>query len=257
MTNWPPLDLHAHIDTTITPQDLLNLRAVVFAASRTLAESRLALHRQQHDLLTIWGVGVHPGVKAALDGYAPEEFNQLLDQTAYVSEVGLDARAPSRRAKQHEVLASLLSQLQKKPRLISIHSYGATREIVDHLERTPVTGAILHWWLGDRTTTSRALELGAYFSLNIATLRQSDAIDLIPIDRLLLETDHPDGNRRGARPQQPGNVADVEASLAKARGISTTEVRIQAWRNLADLVTSTGTNDLLPSRVAAILGAIT
>lgn len=54
MTNWPPLDLHAHIDTTVTPQDLLNLRAVVFAASRTLAESRLALHRQQHDLLTIW-----------------------------------------------------------------------------------------------------------------------------------------------------------------------------------------------------------
>ncbi|WP_420330086.1 TatD family hydrolase [Ornithinimicrobium murale] len=97
-----------------------------------------------------------------------------------------------RAAKQHDVLASLLTQLQAKPRLTSIHSYRATNEVVEHLEHTPITGAILHWWLGDRSTTRRAVELGAYFSINTATLRRSDAIDLIPTDRLLLETDHPD-----------------------------------------------------------------
>jgi TatD DNase family protein len=256
VTNLPAIDLHAHIDPTIAPRDLLNLRAVIFAASRSLAESRLALDRQHQDLLAMWGVGVHPGVKAALDGYEPEEFERLIDRTAYVGEVGLDARVPSRLAKQHEVLASLLSRLRAKPRLTSIHSYRATREVVEHLEHTPITGAILHWWLGDRATTRRAVELGAYFSINTATLRRSDAIDLIPVDRLLPETDHPDGNRNGPRPHQPGNVLDVEAALAKQRGLTTTQIRAHAWRNVATLVAATGTKPLLPPRVAEILGAI-
>ncbi|WP_420733651.1 TatD family hydrolase [Brevibacterium luteolum] len=256
MTNFPAVDLHAHIDPTINPRDLLNLRAVIFAASRSLAESRLALDRQHQDLLAIWGVGVHPGVKTALDGYDPEEFERLIARTPYVGEIGLDAKVPSRLAKQHEVLAALLTQLQAKPRLTSIHSYRATNEVVEHLEHTPITGAILHWWLGDRATTRRAVELGAYFSINTATLRRSDAIDLIPTDRLLLETDHPDGNRSGARPHQPGNVRDVEASLAKQRGVTTAQIRAHAWRNLAKLVNTTGTKPLLPPRVTAILGAI-
>lgn len=256
MTNLPAVDLHAHIDPTVTPRDLLNLRAVIFAASRSLAESRLALDRQHHDLLAIWGVGVHPGVKTALDGYDPEEFERLIARTPYVGEIGLDARVPSRLAKQHDVLAALLTQLQAKPRLTSIHSYRATNEVVEHLEHTPITGAILHWWLGDRATTRRAIELGAYFSINTATLRRSAAIDLIPMDRLLLETDHPDGNRSGARPHQPGNVSDVEAALAKQRGVTTAQIRAHAWRNLATLVNTTGTKPLLPPRVTAILGAI-
>lgn len=256
MTNLPAVDLHAHIDPAIAPRDLLNLRAVIFAANRTLAESRLALDRQHQDLLTIWGVGVHPGVKTALDGYVPEEFERLINRTAYVGEVGLDAKVPSRLAKQHEVLAAVLTHLQAKPRLTSIHSYGATKEVVEHLEQTPIDGAILHWWLGDRATTRRAVELGAYFSVNTATLRRSDAIDLIPMERILPETDYPDGNRRGARPHQPGNVRDVEAALANQRRVTTTEIRTQAWRNLATLVATTATKTLLPSRVAAILGAI-
>jgi len=251
------MDLHAHIDTDIAPRDLLNLRAVIFAASRSLVESQLGLKRQQQDLLTVWGVGVHPGVKASLDGYDPHEFSHLIEQTAYVGEVGLDAKVPSRLDKQHEVLASLLAELQTRPRLTSIHSYGATDEVVQHLERTPVKGAILHWWLGDRAATSRALELGAFFSVNIAMLKRSAALDIIPIERLLPETDHPDGNRRGARPHQPGNVTDVEAALASSRGLTPAEVRIQTWRNLAALVAMTGTIGLLPPRVIAIVESAT
>ncbi|MEV6156468.1 TatD family hydrolase [Nonomuraea sp. NPDC052129] len=239
----------------IDARDLLNLRAVIFAASRSLGESRAALKRQPSDLLTVWGVGVHPGVKGALDSYDSEVFGQLLSETAYVGEVGLDAKVPSRLSQQRDVFASVLAQLQVRPRLTSIHSYGATVEVVDQLERTPVTGAILHWWLGDRASTTRALDLGAWFSVNAATLRRSNALDIIPIDRLLLETDHPDGNRGGGQPRQPGNVSDVEARLAASRGITSDALRLQLWQNLAALVAGTGTRDLLPSRVRAIVDA--
>lgn len=253
MTNWPPLDLHAHIDTTISPNGLLDLRAVVFAACRSLNESREALRRQPGDLLTVWGVGVHPGMKSSLDSYDADEFSDLIGQAAYVSEIGLDAKAPSRLGRQREVLESLLAQLQGRSRLTCIHSYGATAEVVEHLEQTPINGAILHWWLGDRACTRRALDLGAYFSINASTLRHSDVLDLIPTDRLLLETDHPDGNRVGARPHQPGNVTDVERALGQRRGLTAADFRRQTWANLAALVAATATRDLLPPRITAML----
>lgn len=252
MTNWPALDLHAHIDAAINPQELLNLRAVIFAASRSLKESQTALSRQTRDLLTVWGVGVHPGLKSALDDYDPEVFNGLIDKSACVSEIGLDAKAPSRLGQQHEVLESILSQLQQKPRLTSIHSYGTSVEIVDKLNQIPITGAILHWWLGDKASTIRALDLGAYFSINASNLRHSDALELIPTDRLLLETDHPDGNRGGRRPRQPGSVSEIEIALAQSRGLSAASFRLQLWKNLASLVMETDTKHLLPPRVAAI-----
>lgn len=254
-TNWPPLDLHAHVDPGIDSASLLNLRSVIFAASRSLAESGKALGRQPSDLLTIWGVGVHPGIKSALDSYTVDEFRNLLGQSAYIGEIGLDGKVPSRLPKQREVLASILSELQKHPRLTSIHSYAATAEVVDELARTPVVGAVLHWWTGDAETTQRAVDLGAYFSVNAASVRKPELLSAIPIDRILPETDHPDGNRYGSRPRQPGSTADVELALARHHGVDPADMRLKVWQNLACLVAATNVESLLPRRVSAILTA--
>ncbi len=250
---WPPLDAHAHIDTTIDPRELLGLRAVILAASRSLEESTRALSRQSRDLLTVWGVGVHPAVRASLEAYDEKEFSDLVKRTAYVGEIGLDGKVRSRLPRQREVLASVLGCLQRNPRLTSIHSYGATAEVVDELERTPIRGAILHWWLGEPTLTDKAVKLGAYFSVNAASVRRTETIEAIPLDRLLIETDHPDGNRVGPRPYQPGNVAAVESTLARTHAMSPTELRARTWKNLATLVEATDTSGLLPPRVRAIV----
>lgn len=253
--NWPPLDLHAHVDTGIDSASLLNLRAVIFAASRSLEESECALARQPSDMLTTWGVGVHPGLKSALESYTVTGLRALLDRSGYVGEIGLDGTVPSRLPRQREVFTSILGELQTRPRLTSIHSYAATAEVVDELSRTPIVGAILHWWLGDAETTRQAINLGAYFSVNAASVRRPELLDLIPLDRLLPETDHPDGNRYGARPRQPGNITDVEISLARHHRIEPTDIRLKVWQNLARLATATNVGALLPPRVSAILVA--
>lgn len=256
-SNWPSLDLHAHVDTGIDSASLLNLRAVIFAASRSLEDSERALDRQPPDLLTIWGVGVHPGLKLALDSHSADRFRMLLDRSGYVGEIGLDGRTPARLPRQREVFASILGQLQAQPRLTSIHSYAATTEVIEELTQTPIIGAILHWWLGDSETTRQAVELGAYFSINAASLRRPDLLDMIPIDRLLPETDHPDGNRYGSRPRQPGSTTDVEVALARHHGVEPADVRLKFWQNLARLANATDVGALLPSRVSAILEAAT
>lgn len=254
-TNWPPLDTHAHIDVAIPPVELLNLRAVIFASSRSLGESRQALERQPKDLLTVWGLGVHPGVKAALDSFDPNEFSSLLGRTAYVGEIGLDGRVKSRIEQQREVFSSALNLLQNQPRMTSVHSYAATKEVVEDLAKTPIQGAILHWWLGDRATTELAVHLGAYFSVNVSCLRRTEVLDVIPLDRVLLETDHPDGNRPSGQSRRPGSLRDVEVALADRHGVSHGALREKIWQNLAKLVSDAACGYLLPPRVRSILEA--
>jgi TatD DNase family protein len=254
--NWPPLDTHAHVDVTITPSDLLILRAVVFAASRSLEESRQALDRQPSDLLTVWGLGVHPGLRTALEQFNLDTFRALLNRTAYVGEVGLDGKVKTRLKLQQEVLKGILTELQASARITSLHSYGATNELVELLQSTPIEGAILHWWLGDAAATKKAVELGAYFSINAANLKYREALDLVPLERILTETDHPDGDRWSAQPRQPGNVTNVETELARRYGITPADLRRTCWKNLRTLTKATRTQQLLPPRVQAILLAV-
>lgn len=253
--NWPPLDMHAHVDTATSPVDLLQLRAVIFAATRTLAESRTALQRQPQDPLVVWGVGTHPAVKKAVETFDQGEFANLVAKAAFVAEVGLDAKVKSRLQLQQDVLAQMLSVLQTKPRLTSLHSFAATHEVVELLAQHPINGAILHWWLGDARTTAAALDLGAYFSVNPANLKHMEVLSAVPLDRFLPETDHPSGDRFGKPPRVPGNVSRVEQELSKLHGLTPIAVRQRLWSNLKALTTSVGVAGLLPERVAAVIAA--
>src|SRR6266511_5826249 len=87
----PPLDLHAHIGAEVPADDLHGLRAVVFAATRSLAETRAALQRR--DDLIVWGVGSHPGVTRSHHSFDPADFRTLIGQSALVSEFELDVGA--------------------------------------------------------------------------------------------------------------------------------------------------------------------
>lgn len=248
--------MHAHVNVQIPPRDLLALRAVIFASSRSLAESQVALDRQGADPLTVWGLGVHPALRASLDEFDLETFKTLLPGTAYVGEVGLDGQAKSRLNQQRDILRAVLVELRQTPRITSLHSYGATNELLELLEENPIDGAVLHWWLGDTSATRKAVELGTYFSVNASNLKNIDALSVVPPERLLTETDHPDGDRWSTQPRQPGNVTKVEAALANATGTTPATFRLTAWNNLRALVEVTHTARLLPERLQAILGAL-
>jgi TatD DNase family protein len=251
----PPLDTHAHVSSDISESDLERLGAVVLIATRSLADFDEVAHRK--DLVSIWGVGCHPSLVGVQRAFDPDQFECAVATTAYVAEVGLDGNSRVPLEKQQETLRSVLRIVERLPRIVSLHSYKATGALLDLLSEQPVQkGRILHWWLGNDAETKRALELGCFFSVNYSMIRSSDAWQVIPLNRLLFETDHPSGDRLSASPRQPGRIRTVEVAVAKQHGISTQELRRQVWKNFAHIVSATQTRALLPEPVQRMIDSI-
>lgn len=253
MSALPTLDLHAHIDAAMEPRELSTLGAV-FAVTRSLDEAAVAVRRT--DPMTIWGVGCHPGLVDAQKQFSMERFAELVDTTGFVGEVGLDGKSRVPMATQVATLRSILLTLQSKPRLLTIHTFAATTEVLDLLAEVESGGAVLHWWLGSPEETVRATEVGCYFSVNAAMLNRKDALTAIPLERLLTETDHPFGDRGSRVERRPGAVADVERALAAWHGMPPDALRLQLWRNLRTLASAVGVSSLLPKELRRHLAAV-
>jgi TatD DNase family protein len=254
MRRLPSVDMHAHIEVDIAAADLLELGSLVFAATRSLDEAARALNRS--DPWTIWGVGCHPGLVGVQTAFDPARFVDLIDRTPYVSEIGLDGKSRVPMHTQQATFDAILAALQTTPRIASIHSFAATDAVLECLTARPIHGTVLHWWLGNTDQTRQAVELGCYFSINASMLRRPELLDVLPLDRVLAETDHPFGDRSAGRGRRPGNVDNVEDAIARHHGLNQDGVRQATWRNLAELMRSTKCGSLLPRPVRIALAAV-
>lgn len=239
-----PLDMHAHIEPGIAPPELDRLGACVVAVTRSLGE--YAETAQRDDRSVVWGVGCHPGLATALRSFSPDSFRAALPSAAVVGEVGLDGSAKVPLATQEAVFDVVIGALVDTPRIVSVHSYRATGQVLSTIERHQPKGVVLHWWLGTEEETSRAVSLGAYFSVNASQVSRWAGFRAVPKDRLLTETDHPFGDRRESSPRRPGNIGLVERRLAESLGHRPDDVRRLVWQNLSRLATDVGVHDLLP-----------
>ncbi|MPM29466.1 hypothetical protein SDC9_76006 [bioreactor metagenome] len=241
----PTLDCHAHIAPDVTHSQLATLgHSHVFAVTRSLSEARLVMNRDDRGLT--WGIGVHPAVATARAEYNPEVFRQLLPRFALVGEVGLDRRGT--RDEQERILSDVLGACDGKPVMISIHSTGRTRAVLDLVKQRPHPGVILHWFLGTSSELTEAVRLGTYFSVNSA---MSDALlAAMPRDRVLPETDFP---ARQVRARTPGETTALEKRLATLWRISDQETRHQLWTNLKRLAVVSGAINVVSESLADTL----
>ena len=255
MRQLPPLDVHAHVATDIAKSDLESLGAVVLIATRSLDDFNLVKDRR--DLVSVWGVGCHPSLVGVQRAFDAATFEKTLARTAYVAEVGLDGESRVPIATQIETLEAILQMVDRLPRVVSLHSYRATKDLLDLLDmHGSRPGRVLHWWLGDADETRRAVALGCYFSINYSMTRTTEMWKAIPLDRLLIETDHPHGDRFSASPRQPGRVQSVEAAIAREHALTVSAVREQVWRNFASIIAATNTAALLPHPVQRMIDSL-
>ncbi|MBN1434311.1 TatD family hydrolase, partial [Candidatus Fermentibacterales bacterium] len=183
----PSLDAHAHIDHR-RPAAELGGTGAVLAMTQSLDEARDAVLRREP--MIVWGAGCHPREILAQRGFDRERFRDLLERSAIAGEIGLDTGSKVPVDMQLSCFRQALEVLSDIPRFVSIHSYQATGMVLEELTRTPIAAPVMHWWTGGAAETSRAVDLGCYFSVHSQVARHTKFRTRVPPDRILLESDH-------------------------------------------------------------------
>lgn len=183
-------------------------------------------------------LGLHPQI-AKERAHELGLLEQLVVETPYVGEIGLDAGPEYRNAwrEQLGVFERILATCRDVGgRVMSLHSRRASLEVLDTLEACPGAGTpILHWFSGPLRDLDRAVELGCWFSVGPAMLRGAKGRQLaarMPIDRVLIESDGPFAQVDG-RPAWPWEAASAIPNLAKLWQMDKTVCERQLMANLA------------------------
>lgn len=239
-SDLPPLDCHAHIAPDVTRPQVAGLNgALIFAMTRTSGEARVAARRSDPTLA--WGFGAHPALPDAISRLDEAALRAAVDAHVVIGEIGLDRRGPA--GPQCNALEAIFDACHGQPVLLSLHSTGRTRQLLDLLREKPHPGAVLHWFNGSPDEISEAVALGCYFSVNNAM--SDERLTHIPPDRMLPETDFP-SSRKATLASKPGDIRALEQRLGQRDGIPISAVRQGFYRSLANLAAAARIRSRLP-----------
>lgn len=193
-------------------------------------------------------VGIHPHDVRQLDTRVFENLKGLakFKKVVAIGEVGLDYYYPLP-PKEVQVDAFLkficLSQELSLPLIVHIRSaHKDALQIFKHKQEMKSMRGVLHCFSGDEDFLKSCLELGLHisFTANI-TFKKSDTlrglVKLVPLDRLLLETDAPflaPQALRGER-NEPSFLRFLVAELAKLKEVSQEEIANVTTENATNL----------------------
>ena len=246
----PLVDSHCHIAGPEFVDDLDDVIARATAAGLIHALVILAADdppeiEQASAVASRWtgarfSIGVHPhaaGKFAAKPEAAAGAVAAAIDAqplTRGLGEIGLDYHYDfSPRDVQQEVFRSQIAVARDRRLPIVVHTRAADSDTFRILadEQASDVPVVLHCFTGDRDMARRALDAGYYLSLaGIVTFHRAlelhEVARLVPIDRVLIETDSPflaPVPYRGKR-NEPAHVARVAEVVAELKGTTRDEV---------------------------------
>lgn len=244
------IDSHCHIAGEEYTADLASVveravaagltGALVILAAEDAAEVDRMVAVQVAWPQVVCAVGVHPqsaGQFAGDPAGAARAVAAVIDRqprARAVGEIGLDYHydhAP--REVQRQVFREQLRLAGQRRLPVVIHTREAEEDTFGILrdEHAQDVGGVFHCFTGDRAMARRAVELGFHVSLSgIVTFPKApelrEVARIVPIDRLLIETDSPFLSPvplRGSR-NEPARVVHVAEVVARERGESVSQV---------------------------------
>jgi TatD DNase family protein len=198
-----------------------------------------------------FSVGVHPhaaGKFAADPAEAAATTDRIMAAhplTRGLGEIGLDYHydfAP--RDVQQQVFREQIRLARQRRLPIVIHTREAEEDTFRILEEEQArdVGGVFHCFTGDRGMARRVLDIGFHVSLSgIVTfpraLELKDVATMVPLERLLIETDSPflaPVPHRGTR-NEPAHVVRVAETIAELRGATRDDIGAAARTNFERL----------------------
>jgi len=179
-----------------------------------------------------------------------EEFNferlkklALEPETVAIGECGLDYFRITDEASKEAQRKGFMRQIElaaevKKP--LMIHCRAAFADLISTLHASGSTlhnpPGVIHFFTGTPDDARKLLDLGFAFTFGgVVTFSHDydEAIKLIPVDRILSETDAPYVSPlpyRGKR-NEPAYVIEVVKKLAELKGVAVEKMAEQIWQN--------------------------
>jgi len=239
------IDLHCHLDLYPDPDCVLgrvireNMYVLAVTTTPRAWQGTLKLVGRAPRVRV--ALGLHPQLVAERHDEV-DLLCSLLAETRYVGEIGLDGSPQCRQslALQQEALDHILAACAKVGgRIMSVHSRGATKAVLNALQSCPDAGTpVLHWFSGTLHDLQRAAAMGCWFSVGPAMLTTKKGLLLaerMPRDRVLTETDGPFAGR-GGEPLAPWDVARAVRALATIWTMDPTAARRQIAANCRTLL---------------------
>lgn len=239
------IDFHCHLD--LYPDGLalareVNHRNAFTFAVTTSPRAYYATSRVFSGLENIKvGLGLHPEVAEA----KASELDALVGGIAgaqFVGEIGLDGSPRFRRSLQLQeriFQATLQECAARGGRILSIHSRGAERRVVELLATQADVGVpVMHWFSGGMADLQTASRIGCWFSVGPAMLAGEKGRSLLarmPLDRVLPETDGPFATANG-KPLMPWSAWAICSTVADVLQMSVDEVQEKMQSNLKRLL---------------------
>jgi len=184
-------------------------------------------------------LGFHPELILEYSKYIPLMWS-LLEESRYIGEVGLDLKnkSVSDRNAQTAFFKELISRCNNLGgKILSIHSRYSEKEVLSFTDNFNGT-IIYHWFSGSLTNLDKAISSDGFFSINYAMLNSikgKKIIDMIPNDRILLESDGP-FVKINRKLFQPNDLSIILEKLAYHKSLHLTEMRKIISQNFKNIL---------------------
>lgn len=248
------IDSHAHYDAEQFDADrdeLLNrlhsegVRNIVNMGCN-LERSRLSVEYAEKYPFMYAAVGIHP---EDVEGTPADYLDILkkwavLPKTVAIGEIGLDYHYEGYDpALQQRIFREQLDLAERLCLPVVIHSRDAAEDTMSILrERGGKVNGVMHCFSGSAETAKQVLALGLNISFTgVLTFKNArraiEALEAVPLDRLMLETDCPymaPEPNRGKRCDS-GMIAHIIEKIAELKGVSPELVAKQTTENTLKL----------------------
>lgn len=224
------IDTHFHLDLTDNMQELIqqfNTSQIGIIAVGTTPRAFLREKKFTAGVTNIQvGLGLHPQLVKERE----REIDMLLDlvkDSKYIGEIGLDFNVTYKESKAQQI--SCFRKIaercaDERDKILSIHSVKAVGEVIYELKRAgtyKTCVCIFHWFSGSSTERQKAIEMGAFFSINPRMLKTRSGIEtikMVPRNRILLETDAPFTKRYNTIDSLENKLFSLIRSISTIRG---------------------------------------
>ena len=239
------VDTHCHIDLYPNYREIIQAveKQQVYTIAVTNAPSvfRQSSNLTKNSNYLRTAIGFHPEL-AAERAQEIDLFLQMISETRYVGEIGLDyvTKDESNRTTQRKVFQKILARCgELKNKILTVHSRRAANDVIEMIGDKFQGAVILHWFSGSKKALEKGLSFGFYFSVNSAMLQSASGLELvraIPLKRLLTESDGPFVSVNG-KVATPLDMKGVIERLSAVKQVSQEELADVVFNNFHHILT--------------------